>query len=109
MKNTQFQKPLFGLMGLCSAVALTAAPLPLRFEWDAFQANGIIKYDVPADAPRSIVVQATFALADGEFKPAAVNPLRSETAIRAPSTTSLGKMFGFFAKCSSITTCERSA
>ncbi len=85
MKNTLLQKPLMGLMGLCSAVAMTAAPLPLRFEWDTFQANGIIKYDVPADAPQSIIVQTTFALADGEFKPAAVNPYRSETAIRVLS------------------------
>ncbi len=68
-------------LAACILSSLTAADLTVAVHFDPVSANGIITYDVPADAPAEIRVKAVFQLDGSEFKPAAVNKFRSETAI----------------------------
>lgn len=58
------------------------AVLPVTLRFDPVSANGIIHYQVPQDAPEEIRVSAQYLPAgEKNFRPAAVNKYRSETAL----------------------------
>ncbi|MBE6370026.1 MAG: hypothetical protein E7056_07715 [Lentisphaerae bacterium] len=72
------------VMAVFGIIAGTAAaqPLKINVSQDAMSANGMIRYQVPADAPEKIQVKARYHLGDNQWKNPAVNAYRSESVMQ---------------------------
>ena len=77
------KKSLCALLAAFSAIgAFAAQKLEMKVEQDPMSANGMIRYNVPTDAPQKIKVTAAYTLDGKEWKKPAVNAYRSESVMQ---------------------------